>query len=391
MRDLEYMLERISLWEKLPVLLLDAEDHVIPWRDNILDVEGWYGENPDLMDLLLHYLNGHRQTIYQEQEIFAYAAVEDEETGERCILGPVVLEKNFHGSIRNYRNVGAYLPEDGKLPCVSLEYLINCVELLYFAIHHEQLDEREMLEKMGGQISDKGAREWDVLSYEIRKSEEERIPLPYQIEQRWTSALEQGEEYRVNYPDVISRVGEMARSGKKQLEYTFVVSITLAARAAIRGGVPPAVALELADVWLQKLEQCRDEIQMHGVNAQAMNDFLEHVQAVKKNDGEPAYIRDCKDYIARHRTGKIDLNAMAEELHISYGYLSRKFREIVGMTVQQYILKEKIRAAANMIRYSDIPLSEIANYLDFSSQSHMGTYFKKEYHMTPNEYRKRFQ
>lgn len=122
-----------------------------------------------------------------------------------------------------------------------------------------------------------------------------------------------------------------------------------------------------------------------------MNDFLEHVQAVKKNDREPAYIRDCKDYIARHRTGKIDLNAMAEELRISYGYLSRKFREIVGMTVQQYILKEKIRAAANMIRYSDIPLSEIANYLDFSSQSHMGTYFKKEYHMTPNEYRKRFQ
>ena len=106
MRDLEYMLERISLWEKLPVLLLDAEDQVIPWRDNILDVEGWYGENPDLMDLLLHYLNGHRQTIYQEQEIFAYAAVEDEETGERCILGPVVLEKNFHGSLRNYRNVG---------------------------------------------------------------------------------------------------------------------------------------------------------------------------------------------------------------------------------------------------------------------------------------------
>lgn len=141
MRDLEYMLERISLWEKLPVLLLDAEDQVIPWRDNILDVEGWYGENPDLMDLLLHYLNGHRQTIYQEQEIFAYAAVEDEETGERCILGPVVLEKNFHGSLRNYRNVGAYLPEDGKLPCVSLEYLINCVELLYFAIYHEQLDE----------------------------------------------------------------------------------------------------------------------------------------------------------------------------------------------------------------------------------------------------------
>ena len=101
MRDLEYMLERISLWEKLPVLLLDAEDQVIPWRDNILDVEGWYGENPDLMDLLLHYLNGHRQTIYQEQEIFAYAAVEDEETGERCILGPVVLEKNFHGRSRN--------------------------------------------------------------------------------------------------------------------------------------------------------------------------------------------------------------------------------------------------------------------------------------------------
>ena len=61
------------------------------------------------------------------------------------------------------------------------------------------------------------------------------------------------------------------------------------------------------------------------------------------------------------------------------------------MTIQQYILKEKINAAANMLRYSNFSLTEIADYLNFTSQSHLGQCFKKEYHMTPRQYREKFR
>ena len=74
-------------------------------RDNILDVEGWYGENPDLVDLLLHYLNGHRQTIYQEQEIFAYAAVEDEETGAVSYTHLDVYKRQKKRAVKLYSTV----------------------------------------------------------------------------------------------------------------------------------------------------------------------------------------------------------------------------------------------------------------------------------------------
>ena len=391
MKDMEYMLTKISRWEKLPVLLLDSEGQAKPWKDPILDTEGWYRENADLKDHILKQLEGNRQTVYVEQEIFAYAAVEDDKTGERCILGPAVLREEFHRNPRNYRNLERYLPEGGELPCCSPGDLVNCAELLCFAIYHEQPDEREALKTLGGRMSDSESMEWEALSYEMQKSEEEQISFSYRMEQQWASALEHGEEAHVNYPDMISRVGKMAGSGKKQMEYAAVASITLAARAAIRGGVSPSIALELSDMWTRKLEQCKDAAQIYSVSSRASRDFLEHVRAAKSNSGEPVYIRECRDFIARHRTGKIDLNAMAGELHISYGYLSRKFREVVGMTLQQYILKEKIRAAANMIHYSDLSLSEIASYLEFSSQSHMGTHFKKEYHMTPSEYRRKVQ
>ena len=173
------------------------------------------------------------------------------------------------------------------------------------------------------------------------------------------------------------------------MEYTCVIAVSLAARAAIDAGVPPVQALRLANVYLQKLERCPDQMHMRMLYANAMKTFPEQVRKSGGKEEEPAYVTACKDYVARHRTGRISLREMADEIHINYSYLSRRFKETEGLTIHQYIIKDKMRAAANMIRFSDLPLSEIATYLDFSSQSHMGVHFKKEYQMTPSEYRKK--
>ena len=82
---------------------------------------------------------------------------------------------------------------------------------------------------------------------------------------------------------------------------------------------------------------------------------------------------------------------LAKIAGISHSYLSKQFREYEGMTLQQYILKEKVDAAANMLRYSTFSISEIADYLSFTSQSHLGQCFKKEYHMTLREYREKYR
>ena len=60
------------------------------------------------------------------------------------------------------------------------------------------------------------------------------------------------------------------------------------------------------------------------------------------------------------------------------------------MTIQQYIRKEKVRLAENLLRYSEYDVKEIASYLAFCSQSHFGKVFKEYTGLTPTKYRDKF-
>ncbi|HBA68914.1 MAG TPA: hypothetical protein DCZ40_06105 [Lachnospiraceae bacterium] len=50
---------------------------------------------------------------------------------------------------------------------------------------------------------------------------------------------------------------------------------------------------------------------------------------------------------------------------------------------------QKLEEAKSLLTYTDKPISEISNYLCFSSQAYFQNVFKKKYEITPNEYRKR--
>ena len=75
---------------------------------------------------------------------------------------------------------------------------------------------------------------------------------------------------------------------------------------------------------------------------------------------------------------------------VSASYLSRIFRKDTGIHLQDYIIDIRIDRAANLLKYSDLPLSEIAAYVNFPSHSYFGKAFKAKYHMTPKEFRDRY-
>ena len=62
----------------------------------------------------------------------------------------------------------------------------------------------------------------------------------------------------------------------------------------------------------------------------------------------------------------------------------------MGTNVNQFINDAKIRAAENMLRYSDFPILDISISLGFSSQSAFSSVFKKITGMTPKIYRDNF-
>ena len=91
-----------------------------------------------------------------------------------------------------------------------------------------------------------------------------------------------------------------------------------------------------------------------------------------------------------HLHDKITMDDLAYETGCSPNYLSRLFKEHEGISPLQYILREKINRAKNLLVYSDYTYSEIATYLGFSSQSHLGKQFKKFTGYTLLEYRRNF-
>ncbi len=70
--------------------------------------------------------------------------------------------------------------------------------------------------------------------------------------------------------------------------------------------------------------------------------------------------------------------------------MSDLFRRVEGITIQQYIRREKIRLAENLLRYSEYDVKSIAVYLAFCSQSHFGKVFKDQTGLTPMKCREKF-
>lgn len=98
----------------------------------------------------------------------------------------------------------------------------------------------------------------------------------------------------------------------------------------------------------------------------------------------------CFDYVYNNLHNRISLEELAQHVGLSAPYLSKLFHKEVGVTVTQYIMRKRIEAAENMLKFSELSSIEISDYLCFSSESHFIHVFKKHIKITPKEYRERF-
>lgn len=184
-------------------------------------------------------------------------------------------------------------------------------------------------------------------------------------------------------------IGYISNNSIKQKEYLVVSTITLITRAAIYGGVQKELAHELGDVYLKKLSKSVDTgIIDDRLTYEAIIGFTELVRKTKENNSNLLYVEKCKDYVAKNLRKDITVGDIAPAIGLSRTYLSRLFHNEEGITLQNYIQKEKCYHAAQMLKYSNYSISQISQYLGFSSQSYFGSCFKKWYNMTPIAYRK---
>ncbi len=181
--------------------------------------------------------------------------------------------------------------------------------------------------------------------------------------------------------------GIVAGNQLRQLRNLFIVTATLASRAAIGGGMHEDDAFSLSDAYIQKAELLMSHNSIMNLQYHMLLDFTEQVERLHVGKHSTKLSIDVANYVRHHISEPIRVEDLAGELFISRPYLSAKFKKETGQTLTDFILTEKTEEAKRLLHYSDKTSSAIAEYLGFSSQGHFCRVFKTYAGMTPNEYR----
>lgn len=78
---------------------------------------------------------------------------------------------------------------------------------------------------------------------------------------------------------------------------------------------------------------------------------------------------------------------LSQQLTVDYHYLSNLFSSVENVTIEQYIILQKIERVKELIKYNEETLSEIAYKLGYSSVQHLSNQFKKITGMTASRFR----
>ncbi len=78
---------------------------------------------------------------------------------------------------------------------------------------------------------------------------------------------------------------------------------------------------------------------------------------------------------------------LSEKLQLNYNYLAKVFTEELGITVEKYIILQKIEHIKELMMYGEMNMTQIASKLNYSSVAHLSLQFKKVTGYSPSMFR----
>lgn len=279
----------------------------------------------------------------------------------------------------------------GDYPACRMEDARNVIWFLLYGGENKTEWARES-GQMQAQAYDVTKRE--SVAEEVRQMEVFQKNHTYQEEERLYRCIREGNvAYLEQHVDDIELPHPiLLEDVKKNEEYMAVTGISLAARAAVEGGISSKEAFLYNDLYLKKIAACRNIQEIHRINGECYLQFASLVRDRKRKETSlNRHVEECKKAIVARRFEQITIDELAKEVGISREYLQKLFKQHEGISITAYMIDKKLEAACNMLIFSDRKISEIADYLHFGSVSHFSLVFKRKKGQSPKEYRSKYQ
>ena len=225
----------------------------------------------------------------------------------------------------------------------------------------------------------------------INQNREQNIARTYEEDRLYLQRIKTGDVEAVRALQAARHheiaCGQAEKISSKQMEYTVCAAITLATHAAIDGGLDPASAYAMNELYLRRLARCKDMADMQQLYDEMELVFTRQVNLVLEQRANASYVEKCKLFIEQHLINSFTLDDIAAALNVNKSYLSRRFAQEAGMRIMEYAREKRIETAAYMLKYTDQTIAAIAANFCFPTQSHFGDWFKRLTGTTPLKYR----
>ncbi len=129
-----------------------------------------------------------------------------------------------------------------------------------------------------------------------------------------------------------------------------------------------------------------------GIPGRAKSKLTKKLQSLRPSgsnneDGlSPHQLHYAIDYIQANLHKTLNLPIIATHLNLSYYYFCSLFKQSMGVSPWQYVIKQRIDRAKKLLKDQELSIAEIAVACGFSHQSRLSKHFRKMTGTTPKNY-----
>lgn len=325
-----------------------------------------------------------------------YGRVQIENTEYDLILGPafsvpiteeiirpfmheIAIPWNYHEQISEFLHT---------IPRISHSQFMKHLFFIHLCLNNKETTLLDFYQQ-----EDLQKREQHV-SHIVEDLENERLHNTYYFELEFYQYIRDGNVKKLQDFLMSTKLdikeGKLANTPLRQAKNIF---ISLASKAGMLGAIPGGVAIEmtyqLIDLYIQECEKLQTIDEINTLQYTMIMDFCQRAGDTKIPDGISSDVYVCINYIRSHTNEPITIDNVASQIHRSSSYIMKRFKAELGITINAFIIRCKLEEAKSLLIYSEKSLAEISNYLCFSNQSYFQNLFKKQYKLTPKQYRKK--
>lgn len=393
MDKIKYCIKLCYSFVKIPIQLIDEDKNIIMSFPNNQAMKHFNICDEFITPLISETKNNINMKAYKDICIFTSIMYVSQNRKNYILIGPTLnneLDFSQKRSLRTFFKditVEEFQSFLNYAPTTELHNLINTIKFFSFVIFDETNSTSDLIDYNNKEISiQEDIEEIDLYSrienMDYHTDFSDWLELHNIVK---SGDVKELKNY-INTPRP-GKPGKLSNNPLRQKKYEVVNILFFLWPALTEKGIPYEIAINLMDSYILEVDNCKNEIEVQDIRKKALYEYTLKKPITEKNEHYSKIVQKAIDYIFENVTMSITIKEISDQLDVSPRKLSSMFKKETGISITDYIQKQKIKVAKNLLKNSNSTSLDISNYLNFSSQSYFIQVFSKIEGITPKKYK----